>query len=262
MHIFGKDRPDGLKESNPYGVPTTNDNIQAPLISLEVLYERMPRTLGCEQCEQHNKDNAMWCCRTINPSMYYVEFLHVWSEVQKWGSKKRLPIILKAIKTYLNNKDSKGCIFYNNGCQVYNQRPFNCRLYGVISDASWDKRTKLLKEQYKDYEISAEFERKLTQCDLVHNSDGTKSVSGKEEQRWFEHTASCESRIGVKPDTILEHDGPKGSYRTFHDHIMLEFIDTAALSQLTKVKTALPSEADIDTFADALFEKVKENLNS
>ena len=101
VHIFGKDRPADLKESNPYGISTTDANIKAPLASLEVLYERMPETSGCEKCEVHNGDNAYWCCKTINPSMYYVEFLEVWSKVQKWGPKKRLPVILRAIKTYL-----------------------------------------------------------------------------------------------------------------------------------------------------------------
>ncbi|KKN26828.1 hypothetical protein LCGC14_0870870 [marine sediment metagenome] len=260
VHVFGKDRSKDLKESNPYGIPTTNANIQAPLASLNVLYERMPKTAGCEQCQQQNGKDSFWCCQIICPSMYYVEFLNVWAEVQKWNMKKRLPIILRAIKTYLSNKDSKGCIFYDNKCLVYNQRPINCRFYGVISQSSWDKRTTALKERYKDQELSEDFQRKLTQCDLVSNDDGTECIPEDTEQRWFEHTTGCEARIGINPLTILEHDSPKGSYRTFHDHIMLEFVDTVALSQLTKIKMSLPTEEDINAFADALFEKTKENL--
>ena len=49
---------------------------------LKVLYNNMPSTSGCEKCEEINTQNAFWCCRTLNPSMFYYEFLYIWRQVK------------------------------------------------------------------------------------------------------------------------------------------------------------------------------------
>jgi Fe-S-cluster containining protein len=250
VHIFGGEKKD-TPSKNPYGIPTTDDNIGAPVVSLNILYESLPATEGCENCLSCHSEKD-WCCLHINPSMYYVEFLNVWKEVQKWSKEKRLQIILRAIKNYLSNNDSKGCIFYDSKCLVYKSRPLQCRFYGVISEESWNKRSESIKKQYDVENMSEEFRAKLVQCNLVKCKGEDDCISIQNENKWFIHAAKCEARIGVNPKTILEHDGPKGSYRTFHDHIMLEFFENESLNKLTQFKMSMPSDDDIDKFANIL----------
>ena len=114
---------------NPYNVKTNDGNIRGPLVSLQVLYEDMPKTTGCEQCKEVNGDDAWWCCRTMNPSMYYAEFLLVWEHVQNdWGKQRKAELIVRAIRNYLDVGDVKGCIFFHNDkCNCYQNRPLACR---------------------------------------------------------------------------------------------------------------------------------------
>jgi hypothetical protein len=241
---------------NPYNIDTTNYNINKPIISLNVLFEHMPETTGCEKCKEINGDNSEWCCRVVAPSMYYVEFLNVWIEVQKWSKEKRLSLILRAVKNYLSNNDSKGCIFFQKECLCYTQRSLQCRLYGVMPQEVWDKRVEYVKKLFDWDKVSNAFKKKTVQCPLVSCTNGHKSVTETEEQKWFEHTRQCEKELGIPLDAINDHDGPKGSYRTFHDHIVLEFFDTPALNLLTRVKAQMPSDEDIQKFAETLLEQV------
>jgi hypothetical protein len=245
---------------NPYNIDTTHYNINKPIISLNVLYKHMPETTGCEKCKEVNGDNAEWCCRLVSPSMYYVEFLNIWLDVQNWNKEKRLAIILRAIKNYLSNNDSKGCIFFQEKCLCYSKRPLQCRNYGVMPNEVWDKRVEYVKKLFDWEKMSDNFKKKLIQCPLVTCTNGHKNITSIEEQKWFDHTRQCEKELGIPTSTINEHDGAKGCYRTFHDHIMLEFFDDAALNHLTRVKMQMPSEEDIQKFSEVLLEKISERI--
>lgn len=222
---------------NPYGVDLSDVNIAGPVISLKVLYEGMPQTSGCEKCAEINGDNIHWCCKTQSPSMYYVEFLYVFQEVRKWNKQKRQNLILRAVRNYLDNNPNKGCIFYDDGCQVYEWRPFVCRMYGVIPEKNWSRRWESLKERQKENFSASE------QCDLVTPS---RIISDNDEDKWHAHTKLCERRLGVPESNIELHDGSGGSYRTFHDHLLLELFGEDILAVLTNVRMKNPSQEDID----------------
>lgn len=183
-------------------------------------------------------------CRTINPSMYYVEFLKVLDTIQKtWKKPAKRDMLVRAIINYLDTSPEKGCIFWEGRCHVYDDRPFSCRMYGVIPQDSWDKRIKALKDREgEDFPVRA-------QCNKVTASQ---PISDADEDKWFEHTRKCEETVGVSPDCIALHDVPGGSYRTFHDHLVLELLEPAALNKLTEVKLTQPSREDIESFAEVL----------
>lgn len=229
---------------NPFGVDTTESNVTRPLISLKVLYDGLPTTTGCEQCEEHYGEDAIWCCRTINPSMYYVEFLKVWQTVQKtWKKPAKRDLLLKAIVNYLDTSPTKGCIFWEGHCHVYEERPFSCRMYGVIPQDSWDSRIKSLKDREgEDFPVR-------DQCNKVTSS---KPVTDADENRWFAHTRRCEEMVGVDKERIDLHDIPGGPYRTFHDHLILELMEPTALNKLTEVKLTQPGRENIEEFAEVL----------
>lgn len=237
---------------NPYGVDTSEFNIQGPLVSLKLLYDGMPQTKGCEQCEKINGDNAQWCCRTQSPSMYYVEFLDVWKDAQKWNQRQKVDLILRAIRNYLDNRVNKGCIFFDNGCLTYQTRPFCCRMYGVIPKENWDKRWEKLKK-----DMGKSFDAK-PQCDLVSTVDG-KEVTAEEEDRWFAHIRQCEERIGTSKVAVALHDIAGGSYRTFHDHLLIEMFPPEFLEMLTRSRMLNPSKKDIDVTLEGLRQSLEKD---
>lgn len=184
-------------------------------------------------------------CKGQSPSLYYVEFLKVYGSVQKWAYKQRKRLILRALRNYLDNNLSKGCIFYDDGCTTYEDRPLICRLYGIIPDETWKVRWEHLKSRQKD-----KFEAK-PQCDMV---TAEKEVTAELESKWLEHALKCEQRIGV-PDNQI-HDNAGGSYRTFHDHLLLELFEESTLAFLTQIRLANPSQENIDLTIDQIKELI------
>lgn len=226
-----------------YSVDLSESNLRGPLISLGILYESMPETEGCEKCREINGDNFAWCCSSQSPSLYYIEFLKIWEIVQNWSKPNKAELVVRVIKNYLDNSVNKGCVFFNNKCLCYEARPLICRFYGIIPSESWSERWKKLEE--RDGE---KFEAH-PQCDLVKTVSG-KPITPEDENKWFEHSRKCEQRIGVPLSVIAMHDNPGGSYRSFHDHILLEMFPPDALDMLTKAKLSNPSKDDIEKTAE------------
>jgi len=240
---------------NPYGVNVSGNNLVRPLAILQVLYNSLPETRGCENCEETNgKDNLHYCCKENTPSMYYAEFLRVWKKVQNtWSKKRKLDLFIRAITNYLSTELQKGCIFYNKGCTCYEDRPLTCRNYGVISQESWDKRVSSIKKREgEDFYIKP-------QCNLVSTIDG-KAVTEKQEEKWFERTTDAEKALGIKKQYIDLHDIPGGSYRMFHDHLLLEVLEVPAMNKLTEIKMTKPSKEDIESFAVTLGDMMKDKM--
>ncbi len=235
---------------NPYGIILDDKENAKALLSLNILYEMMPETTGCEDCEFHNGVNKDWCCKKQNPSMYYVEFMYVWPDVLKWSEDKRIQLILRAVRNYLQNKPHKGCIFYDNGCTIYENRPFACRMYGITPQENWEKRWNALKESQGE-----QFDG-LHQCRLVSTKDGI-TVSAEREDKWLIAVAKREARFGVPPETILKHDDSGGSYRTFHDHLLIELFPEKFLSMLSLQRLNNPSDEDIDKTLDILKQQLE-----
>lgn len=239
-----------------YGVDARLKNLQGSLVSLDILYDEMPKTSGCEKCSEINgKDQEHWCCKSQTPSMYYVEFLKVYKELSTWSLQRRQEVLFRAVANYLSNETNKGCIFYENGCTVYLTRPLNCRVYGVVPKENWNKRWEALKAlQGEDFDSKP-------QCTLVSSE---KEISPQMEDKWFEHTKKCEQRIGVPEFVINKHDEASGSYRNFHDHLLLEMLPEGTLSVLTEVKICNPDKgliaATINALRDTLNEETSRNL--
>jgi len=179
---------------NPYGIDLTETNLGGPIASLTVLYDGMPETSGCESCEKNNPGEKDWCCLTQNPSMYYVEFLNVFKEVgDHWSNEDKSEVLLRAVRNYLKNDLNKGCIFYKEGCTIYEKRPFSCRMYGVVPKKSWDKRWEALKERQKE-NFSAK-----PQCPLVSTEE---EITDKMEDKWFEHGEAPQEKAREGQDAV------------------------------------------------------------
>ncbi len=228
-----------------FGENTSATKTFAPLIALDVLYDGMPSTTGCDKCEDVNGDDAIWCCRMQSPSLFYVEFIKACLEVQTWSKEKKAGLIIRAIKAYLSSDMQKGCVCYDQGCTVYLSRPIACRQYGVIPEENWKKRW----EQLEDRE-GKNFTSK-PQCNLVSTVSG-KGVTVDQDERWFAHVRKQELRIGMPEHIVNLHDKDGGTYRTFHDHLLLEMFSSETLETLTKVKLSKPSKDIIENTAEAM----------
>ncbi len=76
------------------------------------LYNRIPATTGCKQCGG--------CCGTV--AMLESEYKAAWAWAKQYG--------------YTPNPNPLDCIFLHpkkQKCQVYQVRPFMCRIYGTIT---------------------------------------------------------------------------------------------------------------------------------
>jgi len=228
-----------------FGINTSEDKTYAPLIALDVLHEGMPATTGCDKCEEVNGDNAFWCCKSQSPSLFYIEFIKVCLEVQTWSKSKKADLIIRAIKTYLSNDVQKGCVFYDHGCTIYLVRPLICRLYGVIPENNWNNRWEKIKDREGENFTSK------PQCNLVSTVSG-KDITDEQDDRWFEYVRKQELRIGIPEDIVNLHDKEGGTYRTFHDHLLLEMFTPETLETLTKVKLSNPSKDVIESNAEAM----------
>lgn len=236
---------------NPYGVSVREANILGPVTSLKILYEGMPKTSGCENCAAtYGDEEKDWCCKHQSPSMFYCEFLLVFEQFQKWSKEKKIDLVMRAIRNYLDNRLSKGCIFYHDGCQCYSERPWICRMYGVIPKESWDKRWDSLKDRQKD-----NFDSR-PQCMMVQSE---KEVTKEHESKWYKHIVNCEMRLGMPMDILSLHDAPGGPYRTFHDHLLIELFESSFLEMLSKHRLTNPSQDDIDATIGTLSKVLSES---
>lgn len=228
-----------------YGVDFTKNESLSPVISLKILYEHLPSTTGCENCSAHHgEDNKHWCCQEMSPSMYYVEFIYAWTQVSNsWKQSDRKKLILKAIRNYLTAGLSKGCIFYDKGCTIYNKRPLACRMYAITPSEVWDKRVLFLKEKLGD-RINIK-----PQCSFVKSDP---PVTIESEQNWFDHTTNCEKRFGVPDKEVSLHDLTGGSYRTFHDHLLVELFPIEFMEMLTKHRLTEPNKEQVDDIINQL----------
>tara|TARA_Y100000310_G_scaffold57488_2_gene52726 strand:+ start:52371 stop:53138 length:768 start_codon:yes stop_codon:yes gene_type:complete len=224
---------------------------------LNRLYNKIPNTKGCmENINKKGGCNA-WCCRLQNPQVLYSEFLNTWDNVLKQFSMNDMVLIVeRAIRSYVTSSVIKGCIFFDeddNLCAVHETRPFNCRTYGIIPKKEFTARYEKLKEVYKDNPDADVRD----QCDLVSTLNGRK-VKSKEIDKWWRLLNNVEANLGIPRENINDDLG--GSYRTFHDHILLEIMPNDVMEELQKVRL-MENEEEKEQAVHAFMKEFKERID-
>jgi hypothetical protein len=105
----------------------------------------------------------------------------------------------------------------------------NCRIYGITPEEEFQPRYERLKVLYEK-----KGEELRDQCDLVSTIDG-KNVTKKHIDKWWDELVDIEASLGFKKEEINDSDG--GTYRTFHDHLLIHLFPEDTLASLTFVKT-------------------------
>jgi Fe-S-cluster containining protein len=242
-----------------YGATTDKRRIKNAIAVLDYIYKQIPDTKGC--MENINKPEAeggcgAWCCQVQNPSVLYVEFLNTWNHVtSNWSDEQVGNLIRACLRNYLFERQTKGCVFFDHEskmCSQHGSRPYNCRVYGIIPDEEFKpryERLRVLNNEVRD------------QCSLVETANG-ETVTVKDTNSWWKEVKQQERAIGI--DEALITDEPEGSYRTYHDHILIHLFGVEHLEKLSAVRVHM-EDSDKESLIDSMmmaYEQVVEKARN
>ena len=212
--------------------------LKKSLFALQNLYRKIPDTTGCMENLGTCKG---WCCRVQNPQVLYVEFLNTWeSMMTNWSLEDILATVEDAVLNYISTETTKGCIFFDKEkciCKQHDTRCFNCRIYAITPKEEFEPRYLAMKEALKNKPNVILH----NQCDLVSTVNGIPLNVGQTDL-WWQRITNIEHQIGIEKANI--NDGQSGSYRTYHDHILLYLLPDDILLLLTNLKVSVVRTED------------------
>lgn len=240
-----------------YGSTSDKKKIKDAIAILDYAYSKIPSTKGC--LEHINLPESKggcggWCCKYQFPSVLYVEFLNTWKYVtSNWDDEKIGNLIKASLKNYLFDSPVKGCVFFDHDsrmCSQHSTRPLACRVYGIIPEEEFKpryERLRVINPNVRD------------QCNLVETENG-KTVTTKDTDYWWKEVKQAEKSLGIKDSYIT--DEYHGSYRAYHDHILIHLFGEEHMSKLSIVRTHL-SDTEKNTIIEqmmSVYYSIKESL--
>jgi len=209
--------------------------IEQALKELNKVYEDIPETKGCLEYINKPKEEGgcnAWCCQYNSPSVLFIEFKNTWNYIsQNWSTEEIANIIIKAVENFMDDRISKTCIFFDQEkrlCTQHEHRPYACRMYSQTPEEEFNPKYERLKILYKDRPDAVI----RPQCNLTETvgEPPTKEQSDK----WWNDLVEIEKSIGIDPKLIT--DEPQGTYRTYHDHIILNVLPEKTANYLNDIK--------------------------
>jgi hypothetical protein len=195
-----------------------------------------------------------WCCRLNSPQVLYCEFFNVWTYVIKeWDYDKIIKLIGRCLKNYLSESFNKPCVFWDidtHLCLVHKYRNFNCRLFGITPEDEMKPRVEQLRKKFQS-DILAVIK---DQCKLVV---GEKDVTKDDTDRWWHRLEAIEQLAGIDKKMIT--DDPGGSYRMYHDHILIQLFPDDVMRQLSTLR-AYGNPEEKEVFIENFLEIIKEEI--
>lgn len=204
--------------------------------TLKDIYADIPETEGCMENIAKENGCAAWCCEHQNPSVFFSEFSYTWNKITgTWTKAQQADLFIRAVRAYFDKGTAKGCIFWDTEsklCQQHETRPYNCRLYGQTPEEDFKPRYERLKVLYPEADIRP-------QCGLVKSANPpTKAqIDG-----WFNEIRLVELDMGIHPSLHNDKDG--GSYRSYHDHILLKVGNAPFLKHISQLRDASAEEQE------------------
>lgn len=195
------------------------------------IYKDIPETEGCTVNIAKSDGCGAWCCLHQTPSVFYSEFLYSWNKIENsWTSQQKADLIIRCIRAYFDDTPTKGCVFWDKNtklCQQHETRPFNCRCYSQIPEEEFRPRYERLKVLYEKNPKAVVRD----QCNLTTSPN---PPTKQQIDQWWAELTHVEVDIGIPPH--IANDNPGGSYRTYHDHIMLKISSAVFLDHLMKLR--------------------------
>ena len=177
-----------------------------------------------------------------------------------WKLEKIADIIEDSIRTYLAETTTKGCIFWDKKtflCKCHTVRPFNCRIYSITPEEEFQPRIDKFREMYKN-DITAIILDQCNLCSIVNHS----KLTVNDTDNWWNKIVMVERSLGIKPELI--NDNPGGTYRMFHDHVLLHTCPDSIMSELSRLRqlgTPEEKEIAIINFMKIFRDKIQQHLN-
>ncbi len=216
-------------------------------------------TVCCRQCG---------CCRVACPQMKYSEALRIVSKIwNTWPAAEKKELLVRSVEYFFSKSLIKSCpMLAGEVCKVYNDRPLNCRLYGLWPADTWEKRVdgfsrRLgLPRDMIPLNSQCEFvELAMVKCpDCDETGDGQNGgicqtcggqrkikpspLTDQKIQNMFDLLDQLDVQIlsdgateGMKKKTAEGRVKSNWNYRTIHDWILFFFWGEDKLSQMTEV---------------------------
>lgn len=235
LTLYNYQLPRGQRFPAEHIMNKNNIDKKKAFIKLNQLYSKIPETEGCIKNLNLPKEESCngWCCCFQNPQLLYVEFLNTWNYVlNNWSLDEIAGLIESAINNYLTDIVSKSCIFWDREtklCKQHETRPYNCRIYSITPEEEFKPRYERLKVLHQ-----GKFGAVIRdQCDLVSTKDGSE-VTTQMTDDWWNELVEVEKFIGIKPNEINDDMG--GTYRTYHDHLLLHICPDSVLERLQDLR--------------------------
>lgn len=189
-------------------------------------------TTCCRQCG---------CCRVACPQMKYSEALQIINKVwNEWNKKEKVELLTTCIRYFFDKSLIKPCpLLSGSTCRVYEDRPLNCRLYGLWPSEVWERRVNALSERL---DLPKESLPLNVQCPYV-SLKGRDPFTESQIQEMFNALDNLDKQIlsggrksGGQPFRKAESMiRSNWNYRTIHDWVLFFFWGEERLSQMTDI---------------------------
>jgi len=197
------------------------------------------------------------CCNVAMPQINYCEFVQIITEL--WMTRnnaEKIDMILKSIEYFFRYNyekwatDSliKPCMLLDGEtklCTIYENRPLNCRMYGLWPKEDYENRVDKFEKVYAQYGLKKENLPLNKQCPFVKRVDNSKPITTEVINELFAKLDALDKKVGSFTDLQVSQ---KENYRTFHDWLLLKALGEEWLTRLTGFIMA----ADRDVLEDQL----------
>lgn len=192
------------------------------------------------------------CCKVAMPQINYSEFVNIVTALWKNSTNdKKVEFICTSIEYWFKNQFEKWgmqslikpCMLLdkNTGlCTIYNNRPLNCRLYGLWPKEEYKKRVDRFAKAYERYGLSREDLPLNNQCDKVKRVDETVALTIEKINELFSKIDNLDKVVGNFSDLQVNQ---RENYRTFHDWLLLKIFGDQWLAMLTSFMLAADRKA-------------------
>ena len=190
------------------------------------------------------------CCNVAMPQINYSEFSQIASSLWTLLSKdEKIGLICTSVEYFFRNEYKKWdkealikpCMLLDSEgrCKVYEDRPLNCRLYGLWPESEYEKRVDKFAAAYETYGLKREDLPLNTQCPNVKRTDDTTPLTMEVINELFHKLDDLDKDIGGFSSLQVKE---KENYRTLHDWLLLKIYGEKWLILLTTFMLAASKE--------------------
>jgi Fe-S-cluster containining protein len=208
------------------------------------------------------------CCNVAMPQVNYSEFVQIVTVVwNKLSKEEKIELVCKSVEYFFRNeykkwgKDSlvKPCMFLDSKglCKIYEDRPLNCRMYGLWPKDDYERRVDRFEAAYKQYGLERKDLPLNTQCPNVKRVDETVPLTIDIINELFKKLDDLDKDIGGFSTLQVDQ---KENYRTFHDWLLLKIYGEKWLILLTTFMLGATREQMEDQIIQ-LKKKIRESFS-